>query len=353
MDVELGREGLSIYVRLPNWVGDVLLATPFLRALRQIAPRAQVIGHGKRGALELLAPEGLIDRPLPLQGAGGLLGPWREGRRVRREVGRPDLALLLPNSFSSALLAWATGAPERVGYALNGRGQLLTRGLPVKREGRLRPIPMVDYYLALLDSLGAPLPPVERRPLLRLDAPALARGQARLRALGVPEGSRPWAINLGGAWETKRWIPAHAGALVRLLRAEGVVPLLLWGPGEEGLRDEVLAAAGGEVPGGRDMISLPDLAPTLAHCELMISTDSGPRHFGVAAGVPVLVLIGSTHPGYTRVDYAPLELLCEEVECWPCHLKRCPIDFRCMQRLGPEKVLGAARALLARVGEPA
>lgn len=348
--MQLDREGLLVYVRLPNWVGDVLLATPFLRALRQVAPRAQVIGHGKKAALELLGPEGLIDRPLPLMKSGGLLGPWREGRRVRREVGRPDLALLLPNSFSSGLVAWATGAPVRVGYRLNGRGQLLTHALPVVRQGRLRPIPMVDYYLQLLASLGAAPPPVERRPVLRLGPDERGRGQARLRALGVPEGRRPWAINLGGAWETKRWIPAHAGALIRALREAGEVPLLLWGPGEEGLRDEVLAAAGPEeVPGARAMISLLDLAPALSGCQLMISTDSGPRHFGVAAGIPVLVLIGSTHPGYTTVDYAPLELLCEQVDCWPCHLKRCPIDFRCMQRLGPEKVLAAGRALLARV----
>lgn len=352
--MELGRDGLSIYVRLPNWVGDVLLATPFLRALRAVAPRARVVAHGKRAALELLGREGLFDQAVPLLRGSGLLGPWREGRRVRREAGRPDLALLLPNSFSSALTAWATGATERVGYGLNGRGPLLTRALPVARQGRLRPIPMVDYYLALLQSLSpTPLAPQPRRPQLAIEEQDRARAAARLAELGVPAGARPWAINLGGAWETKRWIPAHAGALVRLLRAEGVVPLLLWGPGEEGLRDQVLAAAGGDVPGAGGMLGLAELAPALSLCELMISTDSGPRHFGVAAGVPVLVLIGSTHPGYTTVEYPALELLCEQVECWPCHLKRCPIDFRCMQRLGPEKVLAAARALLARAGSPA
>ncbi|MCW8141490.1 MAG: ADP-heptose--LPS heptosyltransferase, partial [Planctomycetota bacterium] len=106
--------------------------------------------------------------------------------------------------------------------------------------------------------------------------------------------------------------------------------------------------AGGPIPGADEVVPLTDLVAVLRRCEVMITTDSGPRHFGVAADVPVLVLIGSTHPGYAHVDYDALDVLCDEVACWPCHLKRCPIDFRCMTRLGPERVLAAAEQLLAR-----
>jgi heptosyltransferase-2 len=338
-----------IYVRLPNWVGDVVLATPFLQALRRAAPGAQVVLHGKKHALPILAAEGLHDVALPLGPGKGLFALVGEGRRVRREAGEFDVAFVLPNSFSSAVIARATGARERVGYSLNARGLLLSEALFAKKEGRLRPTPMVDYYLKLAEVAGAKIDDLKRCPRLTVTPEQDARADAFLRAQGVPEGARPWAMNIGGSWETKRWIPEHAGQLARLLEASGRVPLLLTGPDERDLAARAVTAAGKAFPGSNDVVPLTDLAAVLRRCEVFVTTDSGPRHFGIAAGVPVLVLIGSTHPGYTQVDYDRLDLLCEKVECWPCHLKRCPIDFRCMTRLGPERVLAAAEALLTRV----
>ncbi len=339
-----------VYVRLPNWVGDVVLATPFLQALRRAAPAARITLHGKKQALAVLAHEGLHDHAAPLGPGRGLLGLLREGRRVRQEAGEPDLAFLLPNSLSSALIGRATGARERVGYALNGRRLLLTRALHARKEGRLRPTPMVDYYLGLLTAVGGSIDGVRRCPRLATTPEQEERAEAYLRRQGVAPGARPWALNIGGSWETKRWIPEHAGRLARLLQASGRTPLLLTGPDERDLARRALEAAGAPIPGAEEVVPLTDLVAVLRRCELLVTTDSGPRHFGVAAGLPVLVLIGSTHPGYTQVDFDALDLLCEEVPCWPCHLKRCPIDFRCMTRLGPERVLAAAEELLARLG---
>ncbi len=353
--MELLGDARRIYVRLPNWVGDVLLATPFLTALRAAAPRARVLLHGRKVALSVLAGEGLHDEALALGKPASGLGPavdlLREGRRVRRAFGRPDVAFLFPNSFSSALVARATGARERVGYALNGRSVLLTRALPARKEGRLRPTPMVDYYLAMLLALGTPPPAVPRRPVLRPSPAAHERAAAYFARHGVDPRARPvWALNLGGSWLTKRWIPEHAGRLANLLEARGITPLLLTGPDERDLARGAVAAAGRPLFGADEVVPLTDLTAVLSRCAALVTTDSGPRHFGIAAGIPVLVLIGSTHPGYTQVDYDRLALLCEEVECWPCHLKRCPIDFRCMTRLTPEKVMAAVDALLVRTG---
>jgi len=328
----------------------VLLATPFLRALRRGYPEARIVVHGRKHTLGLVADEGLWDASVALE-KQGKLWPVREGQRVKREAGPFDLALILPNSFSSAVVARLSGARERVGYALNGRSPLLTRALPVKKVGRLRPIPMVDYYLAMLEQLGVSTEGIARRPQLSVSAEQQARADAALEAAGIAPGSRIWALNFGGAWLTKRWVPHQGGQLIQLLRAEGVVPFLLWGPGEEALREEVVAAAGGEVPGADRMIKLQDLTAFLQRVELMVSTDSGPRHFGVAAGAPVIVLVGGTHPDYTHVDYDRYRVLCAEVECWPCHLKTCPIDFRCMRLLTPPHVLRSGLQLLAEVAE--
>ncbi|MGE0710046.1 MAG: glycosyltransferase family 9 protein [Planctomycetota bacterium] len=338
-----------VYVRLPNWVGDVVLATPALRALRRAAPQAEVVAHAPGVALRLLEPEGLFDRALPLLKRGGPLWPLREGRRVRREVGPLDLAVLLPNSVSAALVAAAAGAPARLGYRLNGRGALLTHGPRVAVRGLLRPIPMVDYYLDLLAEIGVETSAEPRRPTLSVTPAARDAAESFLTRLRANAPSqRRWALNLGGSWETKRWVPQHAGRLVRLLRRAGITPILLRGPDEAELAEAVCAAAGERVPGADEVVGLGELCAVLERCELLITSDSGPRHFGVAAGIPVLVLIGSTHPGYTAVDYPPLDVVSERVDCWPCHLKTCPLDFRCMRALTAERVLAAAEAHLSR-----
>jgi heptosyltransferase-2 len=336
-----------IYVRLPNWVGDVVLATPFLQALRRGAPAAKILVHGKGFQLAIIAGEGTFDESLKLRQSW----PVREGRRIREEWGVPDLALILPNSFSSALVAWASGAPLRIGYALNARGPLLTQPIRVKRQGHLRPIPMVDYYLGILRHAGLAVEDVPRVPTLTPSAEARDWAEQFLTRHRLNATSnRVWALNIGGSWETKRWIPQHAGRLVKLLRAKGISPLLLRGPDEAELADQVCEAAGERVPGADEVVGLCELAAVLSRCELLVTTDSGPRHFGIAAGIPIVVLIGPTHPGYTAVDYDALGLLCRRVPCWPCHLKHCPVDFKCMKGLTAERVLtGSTRHLEAQL----
>ncbi|MBL4848398.1 MAG: glycosyltransferase family 9 protein [Planctomycetes bacterium] len=336
-----------IYVRLPNWVGDVVLATPFLRRLRAAAPDAEIVLHGKGVALRLLEPESLADRHVGVVHKG-LLGPWREGRRLRADLGEIDLAFLLPNSLRSALTVRAAGARRIVGYR-NGRSLLVKEGPFVEKEGLFRSVPMIDYYLGLLEAVGVDCQEVPRRPVL--SAPPIANEWAEefltRQSINAP-GLRLWAINLGGSWETKRWIPEHAGRLVRLLRRRGITPILLRGPDEQDLADQTCAAAGERIPGADEVVGLNELTSLLRRCRVLITTDSGPRHFGIAAGIPVLVLIGSTHPGYTAVDYPALELACEEVSCWPCHLKVCPLEFRCMRALTAERVADQAARLVGR-----
>jgi heptosyltransferase-2 len=335
-----------VYVRLPNWVGDVVLATPLLAALRKGLPRAEIIVHGRERFFELLEGGGLYDRAVPLVRRGGPVWPFLEGARLRRLLGRVDVALLCPNSLSAAIIARVMGAPRRIGYRLNARGPLLTDALFAKKEGRLRPVPMVDYYLGLAAALGLDTSAVLRRPVLPVSDGARARARAILERAGVRPGDRVWALNAGGAWETKRWIPEYLGELADMVAARGARPFLLHGPGEDEIVARARAVARTEVLGAGEMVPLADLGAFLKSCEILVTTDSGPRHIGVAAGIPVVALIGPTHPAYTVVDHPALSVLCEEVDCWPCHLPVCPVDFRCMKRLTPDKVANACDRLL-------
>lgn len=345
-----------IYVRLPNWVGDVVMAEPALRALRRAFPEAHIAVHGKGHTFGFLRATGHYDEELKLDKSGGLFWPIKEGRRLRARSAPFDLALIFPNSLSSALVARALGVPRRHGYNLNGRGLLLTTGLKAEKEGRLRPTPMVDYYLGLVASAGVAIDDIVRAPSLPVSAEAEAYARDFFERHGVPEREEVWAINPGGAWATKQWIPDRAADLADRIAANGARVLLLGGPDEVELGAAIRARVGTPYVFGmpEEVVPLDRLTAVLQRCRVLVTTDSGPRHFGVAAGIPVVALIGPTHPGYTGVDYDAFRVVCREVECWPCHRPVCPnppeTHWICMREIEPRDVYSTARALIRESG---
>lgn len=337
---------MRILIRLPNWLGDVVMATPFLRAVRAGFPRDEVAVLGAPAVFPVLEPARWYDRAIPLGKETGLLRPFRLGRALRAE--RFDAVFLLPNSWSSLLAAVAAGIPRRIGYAAQGRGFLLTDRLTAPRLGRLRPVPMTDYYLALAALAGCPV--AARKLELPVTPEAAERAAAHHRRLGLAEGDRPVAINPGSAFGgSKRWTVSGWAAVIDHFAAAGRRVLVYGGPADRATIDEVRAAAarGAEAIPVTDA-PLGDLCAHMRRCAVLLSTDSGGRHFGVAAGIPVVVVMGSTHPAYSEVDaHDNYAVVLEKVECWPCHLRECPIDHRCMTRIAPERVIAAAEELLA------
>ena len=139
-----------IAIFLPSWVGDTVMATPILRAVRQVLPKAHLAGIMRPGLTEVLAGNPWLDETItcPMKGFGSV---WRAAKVIRST--KPDAVLLLPNSFRSALVARLSGARMRIGYDRDGRGWLLTH--PVNVEKSADPTPMIDYYAHLVRaSLG-------------------------------------------------------------------------------------------------------------------------------------------------------------------------------------------------------
>jgi heptosyltransferase-2 len=337
---------MKILLRLPNWIGDIVMATPALRAVRAGFPDAEIALLGPAAALSMLDGAPWFDRAIALPRERGPLAPWRLGRSLRAE--RFDAAILLPNSWSSAVVALAAGIPRRIGYDNDFRGVLLTESLPVRRVGRLRPVPMVEYYLALCRKAGCPIERTARHLELPVTGAAIERTAAWDRAHGLAPDERPIAFNVGASFGgSKLWtIEGWAAVAEHFLRA-GRRVIVYGGPSDRPVVEAVLAAT--KVAGaiGTTEIPLQDLCAHMRRAALLVSTDSGGRHFGVAAGIPVVVLMGPTHPNYTELDYDRYCVLLEKVECWPCHLRTCPIDHRCMRRIGPERVIAAAEDFLA------
>ncbi len=341
----------KIAIVLPNHLGDVVMATPALRALRRGRPGAELTAVVRASLLGVLRGAPWIDRFVAhdIYRSRGKLAQFRERMRVARELRGSDVALVLPNSFASALLAFASRAPVRVGYARRGRGILLTDPVPAPRvNGRFVPLAMERYYQELARRLGAP--DLGTQVELFPEADAERECDALFASHGIG-GGRPLVCLAPGAGfgPSKLWPLEYVAEVARALCADGADVALVHGPGEGGLAAEIATRAGVALAMlGGDAMSLSLLKSVLARAQLLICNDAGARHIAAAFEVPTIVLMGPTAVGYTNLNLKRTKLLREPVECSPCQLKICPIDHRCMTRLLPARVLAEARAALSR-----
>ena len=133
------------------------------------------------------------------------------------------------------------------------------------------------------------------------------------------------------------------------MAARGARVIVLFGPGEEELAAEIREHMTHDTidPDGR-MVPLDILKPFFERCDLLVTTDAGPRHVAVAMGCSVVCVIGPTDSRYSATNLDRQEVLREDVNCAPCHLKTCPIDHRCMERITPERVIAACERALQR-----
>jgi len=319
-----------IVVRAPNWIGDVVLSLGALRDLRRNFGSAR---------LEVLA------RPWVADLYGGVEGVDAVGlsRGLRADAaalhGRFDAAVLFTNSFGTALAPALARIPERWGYATQGRGLFLTRRARVPDEVRERS--QVYYYRAMIGGLGLN---VSGAPDTSLRVPAAwAQRGAELLECGSWVGLNPGAT-YGSA---KQWPPARYAAVGDRLARETGARIAILGSAAERPLGEAIAASMHDKPNllcGET--SLTDLVGVLARLRLLVTNDSGPMHLAGALGVPLVAIFGSTNWRETAPRSQVHRIVRAGVDCAPCMLRECPIDHRCMTRIGIEEVASAAAELL-------
>jgi len=352
-----------VAVFLPNPVGDAVMATPVLRALRGAFPDAHIVYIAREPALQVMAGCGWQDGTIADRSsrAPKVRNLFRTARKIQR--GRFDLALMLPNSFRKALLAWLGGCRRVVGYSRDWRGWMLTDPVePLRNEdGTFRAIPTIDYYTTLAVRAGIEVP--DRTLELGVAEDDASRAAELLDEAGA--GDAPLVmLNPGAAFGTsKMWDPERFARVGdALIERYGVKILINAAPMDMERRiARHVAGAMRHEPllnfAERDnTIGL--LKALIARCDLLITNDTGPRHIAAALGIGVVTLFGSTDPVWARIDYHRERTVRVDVPCSPCQQKLCPLPagptyHQCMTEITGEMVLLAAEEVLAVVGAEA
>ncbi len=346
----------SILVILPTWVGDFVMATPFLRTLRNrfanshirflIEPNLRDLVAGGDWANEWIQ---WPDR----QAKKSARTPFHRGYRdliwdLRRR--RLDWVVLLPNSFRSALIARLSGAKRRIGYDRDGRGLLLTERIPVKnRQGRTyKPLPLVEYYADLAEALGCERPGDQLE--LSTTNECEQSVEQHLSTLGISD-HRPLVVVSPGAkyGAAKCWFPERfAGVADRLIQDDGAAVVVTCGPGEESIAREIAAHMKQKAFVFDDpRLTLGELKSLICRSDLLICNDTGPRHFAKAFGVGVVTVFGPTDPVWTATSHETERIVRIDIPCGPCQQRVCPLGhLDCMKGVTQDMVLAASRELL-------
>jgi heptosyltransferase-2 len=338
-----------VIIFAPNWLGDAVMALPAIADVRRGSPGATLAIAAQPSVAPLYSMVPSVDEVLTIKRGARSVFFGRDVAGGSARSGEAS-AILLPNSFRSALIAWRAGIAERSGYRTDLRGMLLTRAVDPPPPGTHQ----VDAYQRLVEALGFASESSEPR----LEVPRAARTAAAclLKESGW-DGQRPLAAIAPGAafGEAKRWAPASFAAVARVLAQEGLQPVVVGSAADRTAGEAIEAAVDhrGRVLNIIGRTDLPALAGVLAGSRVLISNDSGAMHLGAALGVPVTAIFGPTDervvaPRAPRSDPAkrPLRILTHDVWCRPCWLRECPLDHACMRGIGVDQVVDAARRIM-------
>jgi heptosyltransferase II len=329
-------------VYLPNWLGDMVMATPFLRSLRE-GLQGELWAFGNSRAMHLYNGLSLFERFIPHDNKHPVtfLDNVTKLRTLNFARG-----VILPHSFRSALLFFLGAMGERIGYGKNKRSPLLTRVLPVAREAE----PTVEHYLKIIDDLGGAR--ITETPFLTVTEDEEQKfDEAYMDIVGGPYAAFIVGAQYG---PSKRWPESHFSALADMLVSEydlGVY--LLPTPDEVGIAQKVYEGVKQKSRVTVKVMGLRDLKVCLSQAQVVVSNDTGPRHISVALSRPTVVLLGPMDDVYTRYPSPFTHLVTADVDCRPCNRKKCDRDHACLKGIRPERVLDAIKEILRDTDAPA
>jgi len=326
---------LKILIVAPSWIGDAVLAQPLFRRLRE---------RHRELVLDVLAPpwtRGLFARMPEID--SGIDHPFDHGEfalRRRYALGRSlaaqryDQAIVLPNSYKSALIPWFAGIPLRTGFVGEARWGLLNDARRLDKQALAL---MVERYALLAEAAGGTI----KRPLaaaqLKVDR---AQRAVTLRQLGLAP-RRPVAALCPGAeyGPAKRWPPDYFAELARKLAAAGCEVWLVGSIQDAPICEAIAQAGGSDCINLCGRTTLTEAIDLLSCATLIVSNDSGLMHVAAALDKPLTAIYGSSSPAFTPPLSARAQIVKLDLACSPCFRRECPLGhFNCMRQLTPQDV---------------
>jgi heptosyltransferase II len=326
----------NILVRLPNWLGDIVMATPVIEALSHKFPSAKITVMLPKAFTALFEHCPFVDEIFHFSKANSFF-ERRKGQKNligKLRLGSYDLGLLLTNSFSSAWWFWQGHVKNRIGYEDHQRKWLLSQAL--KRD------PAKHQALQYIDLLK-PLDILDKTPKLHISLSSdwTSQMKERLVQRGINiEGQRIGIHASSSYGPAKCWPMEKFRELAYRLSNDNDTNVIFFGtPQEKPFVDKICKGLKPNVVNLAGQTTLSELMGAISFLDYFITNDSGPMHLAAAIGIPLTAIFGSTDP----VKTAPLSDLAtivrKPVSCSPCHLRVCPIDFPCMQKISVDDVL--------------
>lgn len=341
----------SIVVRGTNWVGDSIMTIPALRELSRIFPDAEIVLHTRKWAEGIFRDADFFDRIITFEPS-----KWKaKDTIIQSDALRDqkfDLAILLPNSFESALTARLAGIPRRIGYNKDLRGLLLTDPIAVPEWKNKRH--EVYYFMNLIAEVEKRFAGTDtvlrNEPDSTLQISEARKEEARriLNSAGVDQAKKIIALGTGSTnSRAKRWGTESYAKLNDALQNDLDVNVILVGSADEAdIAAEVRSLSKNPAIDMTGKTSIAEAAAILSVVDLLVSNDMGLAHIAPAVGTKTAVIFGPTNPVTTRPFSDNAVIILHDVECSPCMLRDCPIDHRCMTRISVEKVFSVCREVL-------
>ena len=341
-----------IIIRCPNWIGDAVMATPIIDKIRNAFPKAHISAMLKKNTDLVYSGASWFDSFLYLDKTkrktkkSKIVSFFNNVEIIRK--GSFDIAVLLTNSFESAFMMYLAGVPYRIGYKRDCRSLFLTAGIkPKKENGRIAPVPMIDYYNEIGRIIG--LNDISRKTKLFVSEDDKHEALYILNDLGISKTDTLIALNPCAAYgSAKCWLPEYY-AQVGDYFAENPKNkvIVLFGPGEQKIAGKIKSLMKNKCFLYTDkIIPLGVLKVLIKRCFLLITNDSGPRHFGLAFSVPTVTVMGPIDSNLTSNEFENEVIVKKIPVCGPCRLRVCKYNHQCMKSVKPEYVLSAADKLL-------
>jgi heptosyltransferase-2 len=327
-----------ILIRSTNWLGDAVMTIPAVRTFKRGRPDAHVTVLTPAKLADLWKAVEEVDYVIPIEVDEGVFAV------ASKLKGRFDVAVLLPNSLRTALEVWLAGIPRRVGYAGHYRRWLLNQVFREKKSKKKKadasmPGHQVYHYLALAEYCGADIACA-----LVMASPRAETEPGRKPRLGIVPGAE-----YGPA---KRWFPERFAEVMRRVHEETHAEWRMFGVAKDReTADIILSEAGVPCVDFVGKTTLRELITELRRCDALLTNDTGTMHLAASLGIPVVAIFGSTEPDLTGPLGTGHVVLRKKVECAPCFLRECPIDFRCMKAIEVNEVVEAVKSRI-RVRTP-